>query len=822
MASHPRGTCSRALSWLEGLRTDVRHVLRALFKKPGYALAVILTLALGIGANAVVFALVTAVVLRPLPYPNAERLISLSQTNFEGRDSRVLQDVAYDEWRQMSRSAELSAAYAETQVVLGAGGRPDRVIGVSAMPAYFQLLGVRPLVGRLFSDGEAQSRARVVILSEQLWRARFNADSGIVGSSVTLDGAPWQVIGVLPAAFVKGRPERFWTPLRLAPVRLPPSTAAGEFIGYSVLARLRDGVPRDAVRLELATVLARLSDREDGGRPRPVVMSLHERRHGSTRRPLLLLFGAVGTLLLTACANIANLGLARAARREREFALRRALGASRSRIVRFVLVESLALSAAGAALGLALVRASLAWVVTISPGTIGDAAQMQSIGVNGMLVAFASAVAILTAVVFGIVPAVTASRAPLNRTLASGTAQSAGSARQSRLRRTLVTLELAVALVFLTGAGLVTKTFWRVATTDPGFRPERLVVANIALGDGYTNATARVFFDDLMMRLRHEPGVQSTSYSRGGPVAGTGGSISLTVEVGPRARGAPPRRPWGYTEVGVDTAYFKTMGAQLVAGRLIGPEDREGSQRVAVVTEEFVRLNLNGAPPIGRAFGGREGYTVIGVVKDITHEPHDGEIYPLIFVPLAQSGGDEFQRLRDLIVRTTGEPERLEATIRAAVESLDPALPPPTFTTMERALAEVVAPRMFTLVLLGAFAALALGLAVIGLFSVLAYLVAERTREIGVRMALGADARRVARMVLGEGLRLTLWGTLLGGALSLAAVRVLRAWVYEMSVYDAPTFAAVAALLCVVALGASWLPARWASRVDPVRALRAD
>jgi len=377
--------------------------------------------------------------------------------------------------------------------------------------------------------------------------------------------------------------------------------------------------------------------------------------------------------------------------------------------------------------------------------------------------------------------------------------------------------------VFLTGAGLVAKTFWRVASADPGFRPERLLIANIALGDRYTAATARVFFDELMARVQREPGVQSTAYSRGAPLAGTGGYIAIAVEERPGPGGAP-RHNWGYQEVRVDTAYLSTIGAQLVAGRLIEPGDRTGSERVAVVTEEFVRVNLNGAPPLGRSFGGRRGNTIVGVIKDIARPARDGKRYPLVFRPLAQrSEDDDFgQTHRDLTVRTTGEPERLEAAIRATIESMDSAQPPPTFTTMERALAEVVAPRKFTLVLLGAFAALALGMAVIGLFSVLVYLVAERTREIGVRLALGAGAGRVTRMVLGEGVRLTLIGTLIGAGSSIVAVRVLRAWMYEMSVYDAPTFIGVAVLLCVVALCASWLPARWASRVDPVLALRAD
>jgi len=342
----------------------------------------------------------------------------------------------------------------------------------------------------------------------------------------------------------------------------------------------------------------------------------------------------------------------------------------------------------------------------------------------------------------------------------------------------------------------------------------------------YSLATDAPFFDDLMPRVGREPGVQAMSYTRGAPHTGRF-LVEVSSTEGSRRPDALARRSLRWTEVYVDTAYLRTIGAQLVAGRFIGPEDRKGSQRVAVVTEEFVKLNLTGATPIGLQFGGRiDGVTIIGVIRDISHPTQDGRIFPLVFLPLTQPTsqywfpGDPVWRT--LIVRTTGEPAQLEAAVRAIVQSMDATLLPPEFTPMETSLAEVVAPRKFTLVLLGAFAGLALSLAVIGLYSVLAYLVAERTREFGVRLALGADAGRVTRMVLGQGLWLTLIGIAIGTSYSFAAVRVLRAWMYEMSVYDAPTFVAVAVLLGVVALLASWLPARRASRVDPVLALRTE
>ena len=581
-----------------------------------------------------------------------------------------------------------------------------------------------------------------------------------------------------------------------------------------MVARLRPEATFEGVRAEVATVMTRLVSQGYGfvGRT-PVVMTLHERRHGETRRPLLLLFGAVGVLLLTACANIANLALARASRREREFALRLALGASRWRIVRFVLIENLVLAVGGAMLGLLVVSASLGWFVRISPDAIRST---EAIQVNGTLVAYSFGMAILTALLFGLVPALTASRAAPNHTLASGTPHAAGSTRQSLVRHALVIGELAIALVFLTGTGLVAKTFWRVTSVDPGFRPEKLLAVNFELPEKrYTAATERALFDGLMSRVRRESGVVSVAYSFGAPMAG-GDWTNFVM-----AKAYPGDTKWSLrlSEASVDSSYFETIGARLVAGRFIGPGDQKGTQRVAVVTEDYVRRILKGASALGTRIGS-DGPTVVGVVKDIAREPSDEERYPLIFTALDQRRVKEMG-LR-ILVRTTSEPEQLQARITHALQALDPLLPSPTYKAMDRVLAEVVAPRRFVLILLVAFAALAGGLAVIGLYSVLAYLVAERTREIGIRIAIGADPGRVTRMVLEHGLRFTIAGIMLGAILSIGAVRVLRAWMYEMSVYDAPTFVAVAALLGIVALIASWLPARRASHVDPVLALRAD
>jgi putative ABC transport system permease protein len=824
------GDVWRLESFLGNLAFDVRHALRGLIHKPGYTIAVILTLALGIGANAVVFALVNAVVLRPLPYPDPDRIISISVRSRDGRDTRIMDDIYYVDWSPTTRTVLLQAAYGGEQGVFQTSNGPVRLTGISTAPAYFAIFGVRPLLGRLFDESEMKTGGpQAIVLSEPLWRERFGADSALIGGTVQLNGKPRTVIGILPAKFTEGREERFWIPHY---IKEPDRRPDAEWDGYGVVARLRPGVSFAAVEAEVAVTMARLE--QDGSRPNPgtpVVMTLHERRHGETRRPLLLLFGAVGVLLLTACANIANLALARAARREREFAVRLALGASRWRIIRFVLIENLALAAGGALVGLLLVRASLGWFVHVSPDAIRTT---ETIGVSGALVLYASVIAILTALLFGLVPAVTASRTAPNHTLASGTQQVAGSRRHSFARRALVIGELAIALVFLTGAGLVGKTFWQVMRVDPGFQADHVLIARMELGDRYTAATAEAFWATLIARIRQHPGVRSAALTQGAPM--TGGGSSISGEFRPQAGRSVARQ---YRHATVEPEYFETVEAELVAGRFLAPEDRKGAPLVAVVSEGYSAMWLDGASALGRTIrkyncrGNNDcdpyDVTIVGVVKEMVQEAavaeKEGKI-PLVFTPMAQIVHQhwmrkQFTRHASLLVRAN-ELAPIQALVRDEVKALDATQPEPSFSSMERALDERVAPRKFVLVLLVAFAALACSLAIIGLYSVLAYLVAEQTREFGIRIAVGAEPGRVTRMVLGHGLRFTIVGLVIGGAISIAAVRVLRSWMYEMSVYDAPTFTAVAVLLCLVALSASWLPARRASRVDPIMALRTD
>src|SRR5215468_8705661 len=625
-------------SFIDNLAADVRLAFRGLTRKPGYAIAVVLTLALGIGANAVMFALVNAVVLRPLPYPNAERLIYIQQINGE-RSVEPLTDLMYADWTALTKSTDLSAAYDETRAVLTLPDGAIRVTGLRATHSYFSVFGVRPMLGRLFDSTDGLPGApQVVLLSEPLWREGFAADSAAVGRSAEFDGIRLLVVGVLPRSFTVGRSEQYWVPLHIAPVRVTGPQESGEHIAYPVVARLRAGASAAAVQAEVKMVMTRLRSVWDGlaGRDsRPVVTSLHEQRYGDSRKPLLLLFGAVGALLLSACANIANLSLARAGRREREFAVRLALGASRWRIVRFVLIENLVLAAGGALLGLLLVTASLGWFVRVSPETIQS---VDAIGVDGALIGYMAVVAALTSLLFGLAPAFAASRTTINQTLSGGTAHVAGSRRHTLARRALVVGELAVALVFLTGAGLVARTFWRVTNVERGFKPERLVdVAFELQAKRYTDEKAMQFAEAVVERVRRQPGVQSVAYADASPTRSTrGAGVMVLGKVGNEWKEVSR-----YVPINAGPNYFETIGAELLQGRFFNADDRYGAQRVAIVSESYVRINLKGDSALGRNAGDpgdrRNPKFIVGVIKDIAGAPtEDKRNLAVVYTPLAQ------------------------------------------------------------------------------------------------------------------------------------------------------------------------------------------
>jgi len=805
----------RGLPVFESLIIDIRYAARALAAKPGYTTAVILTLALGIGANTAMFSIVNAVVLRPLPYPNSDRLVSIS-TSAKGEDHEVVDDVNYVAWRDNARSVTLSIAGGADGIFTTSGG-PQELSGMQVSTEYFSVYGVRPIMGRTFTaDEDRPGGPNAVILHENLWRKEFGADRSILGKTVTIDGSPHTVVGILPAWFTTSRHAQYWLPYRMRePEAAHPLTRTNPNVStfyYSVYGRLRDGATIETARAELATVMKRI----EGARSAdwrgftPVVMTLHDRRFGAKRKPLLLLLSAVSILLLIACANLANLSLARAAGREREMAVRLALGAGRWRLARALLCESTLLALGGASLGLLFAKASIGYVVHLSPQSVGG---IEGIRLDSTVLLFTLGVALLTGLAFGVAPAAAAARGDVQSVLASGGARSTHSGLQNTTRKLLVVAQLATALVLLTAAGLVTRTFLRVASIDPGFDPYRLAAVTIRLPRArYTSERAAPFYDQLLERVRGLPGVTSAAIVEGAPLEGMAFSFTTTDSAGTRSAMID------VIEAGSD--YFRTIGATILSGRGFDSTDRAEGERVIVLNEMLARRFFPKGDAVGRTIQFQGSTTrIIGVVKNVLQRGLEAAQSPVAYMPLAQT---EASTYATLMVRTAAPSVALQTPIMRIVQSLDAALAAPPVQPMTDVVAHEVAPRQFTFVLLGLFAVLAALLAVIGLYGVLAHLVAARTREIGIRVTLGADPRRVTRLVLGQGAALVVLGVVLGVAGSAMAVRSVKSLVYDMSVYDPWTFAAGASLLALVSLVAAYLPARRAARVDPIIALRAD
>jgi predicted permease len=660
-------------------------------------------------------------------------------------------------------------------------------------------------MGRVFTDDEARPGGpAVVLLDEQLWRTSFAADRGILGKTVVMDREPTVVIGIMPASFTGPSRSQFWSPLRL----WPPQENGSSY--YSVVARPRRDVSIDVVRAELAAIQRRLDPRlpQLARGFQPVVVTLHDRLYGNARRPLMLLFAAVGVLLLITCANLANLSLARATKRQREFALRLALGASGWRLVRYVLLESLLLSLGGAVLGVLLAASSIGYFVRISPSSV---ANVERIGIDETVLLFTLGVSAATSVLFGLVPALAAARSS-RTSLTSASSHMTASRRRRLVQRSMVVVELATALVLVVGAGLVARTFRAVASIPAGYDPEHVLVADVDLPwDRYTDTTARRFMEQLLARVRLEPGVQSAAMADALPLGRMRRSVTVTTN---------GRSTLTYAVVAVTPGYFATLGTRIIEGRPIEQTDRADAATTAVVSATLARLLSSDRSAVGQRLGlGPEAPTIVGVAEDVRHWELEAVSPPLAFVQLSAS--DNWRSMA-LAVRSQGPTAPLIRAITRDIREIDSAQPPPRFRMMEDIVAEARAPRKFLFVLMGIFAGLAGTLAVIGLYGVLSYLVAERTKEIGIRAALGADAAKVIRLMLGQGMALAAIGIAAGLGVAAVAVRPLEKVMYGISVYDALTLASAVALLGLASFAATYLPARRASRVDPVIALRVD
>jgi putative ABC transport system permease protein len=812
---------------MDRLLHDVRYAARMLAKSPAFTAVAVLTLGLGIGANAAIFSVVNAVLLRPLPFPEPERLVAV-WTPQPKRSSAIRGSSSYPDFadfRDQSTSFEALAAFRQRGYTLSTRNGAERVAGGRVSWSLLSVLGVAPPLGRDFTaEDDRLGGPRVALLAHGLWQRRFAADPGIIGASITLDGEPHIVLGVLPAGF------RFDFDLNTAELFTPLTLDGKDAIEergqhyLRIVGRLKPGTTSEQARAELAAVAARLEQaypRSNTGRTASVV-PLHQEVVGDVRRGLLVLLGAVALVLLVSSANVANLLLVRATEREREVAVRSALGASRGRLGRQFLTESVLLALLGGGLGLLFAFWGVAALVALAPADLPRAAD---IGVDGRVLGATLGVSLLTGLLFGSVPSLRGSRVRLAEALSEGGRGSAGPGRQ-RVRNALIVTEVALAVVLLVGAGLLLRSLGRLLDVDPGFRSEGVLTANLRLPDARYEKPEQVMavYDRLLPRLASLPGV--TAAGAGMPLH-FGGDIWVTGFVR-RDRPEPPPGDRQHAHYkAVTPGYLEALGIPLVAGRLIADADRRGAPRVVVVSRALAHRLYPDEDPVGRpvAFGvgfddADEDVTwrIVGVVGDTAVSSLDVEPPPQFYVPLFQQPWG----YPSLVLRTAGNPRPLIEAVRREVQAIDSELPVFEAHTLGELTAASVAQRRFQTRLLAAFAAVGLLLAAVGLYGVMAVSVGQRTREIGIRIALGAERRGVIRLVMGQGLGLVLLGMALGLAGAAAFSRVLAGLLFRVGATDPVTFAVVPALLAATALAASYLPARRATRVDPLVALRCE
>ncbi len=799
---------------------DLRYGSRMLWKNKGFTAVAVIALALGIGANSAIFSVVNTVLLRPLPYKDADRLVIVWEDNTKlGFPNDTPAVANYIDWRNQSTVFEGMAALADLSINLTGAGEPERFDGKRVSANFFSLLGVEPLLGRGFLPEEDVPGANhVVVLSHGLWQRRFGSDKGLVGKSITLNGEGYTVVGVMPPGFkFMNEDVGMWVPIAFTPQQ---ATNRGSHY-LQVVARLKPGVTVEGAQAEMSTIATRLQQQypEQNTDLGASVVPLHEEVVGKIKPALIVLLGAVGFVLLVACANVANLLLARAAVRQKEIALRTALGASRLRLVRQFLTESLLLAALGGVVGTLLSIWGVSLLKNFIPENIS---QVKAITVDARVLGFTALVTLLTGLVFGLAPALQASRFNLNETLKEGGRDNAQTRGGNRVRNVLVVLEVAVSLVLLVGAGLLINSFMRLRSVDPGFRADNLLTMSVVLPQQKYPDHARrtAFYTDMIRRVEGLTGVRSAGVTNWIPLVQQGDSIGVSIEGQP----APTGKPHIVVTRVVSPHYFGTMGIQLVEGRVFEEgRDRVDSPCVVVVGEAVARKYWPGQSPIGKRIApGRvesedDWCQVVGLVKDVKQMDLAAEPKPQIYFTYEQAS---FFAPRHLVVRTEGDPLALAATVRKTVWDVDREQPVSDINTMEGVLSDSIARQRFTTLLLGVFAGVALVLAAVGIYGVMSYSMAQRTREIGIRMALGAQKRHVLNLAVGQGLRLVAVGVALGLAVAFALTRLMSSLLYGVSATDPATLVIISLFLVAVALFASYIPARRAAKVDPLIALR--
>jgi putative ABC transport system permease protein len=817
--SVPRPSRERRGPVIDVLR-DYRYAGRLLLRQRGFALVAIVTLALGIGATTSVFTVVNGILIRPLPYGDPDRLVVLLNGR-AGRLSPWFSPLNYVDLTQQAGAFGSSSFFEPTNVNLTGDGTPERIEIADVSPEFFDTLGIRFVHGRGFVSADAAAgMASGVVIGDGLWKRRYGGSPALVGSAIRIDGRPYTVLGVAPPGVALPRRAELWRPTVFTPGELAPTARGAQYV--SAVARLGGGVSVEQANTALAAVARRLADQfPKSNKDRlAAAVPLLERITGGVKRPLLLLFGAVGLVLLIACVNVANLLLARTQSRAREIAVRAALGAGRRRIVQQVAAESLLLAALGGLAGLGVAYGCTRALVALAPPSIP---RLSDVVMDMRVLAFTLATAALTGALFGLAPAVSASGAAMTRFVASAGRGIAGSGH--RTRRVLVVAETGLAVMLLAGAGLLVRSYVRLNQVNPGFDPQQVLTFNISLPDAsYPDLPQiRQFAADLTDRLSHQPGVDAAAGVFGLPLDPEFSASSSFVRDG-EVEG--PDSPSAGMRI-VTPGYFRAMRIPVKAGRVFDRRDSEAGPEVVVVNEQLASRYFPGENPVGRRIrlgvrlvrGVASGFkTIVGVVGDVKYGGLDTTAPPEVYLPHAQHPVDGLT----FVVRTERDPTAFVGTARASVAALDPELPLAQVQPMTDRISQTVAERRFTMLLLAVFGAFAVALAGIGVYGVLSYIVNQRTQEVGVRIAMGASPRDVIRLFVGEGVALASIGLACGLAAAWAAGRAIATMLFEVKTWDPATFGAVAAVLAVVALTAAYVPARRAALLDPTSALRVE
>ena len=812
---------------LESFAADVRYALRTMRKNPGFTAVVILTLALGIGSNVAIFSVVNAVLLQPLPYKNADRLVTIwGENKPRGFDLDLISYQDFLDLRAQNRVFEKMGASTDNMYTLTGAGDPAALIGYEFSPDYWETLGVPAYIGRTFSpDEDENSKARVAVLNYKLWAMRFGGDRGILGRSITLDGEPYTVIGVMPPSFGYPPDVQVWTPLSADPQTLKDRSVRW----LRVTARMKPGVTMEQATTEVQTIAARLRDAypKTNKDQEAKLIGLREMIAGDVRPALIVLLCSVGFVLLIACANIANLMLSRGTARQREIAVRTTLGATRARMVRQFLTESVVFSLLGGAIGLVLAYRGASALVAMFPPTIANLSipRIQSIPIDGWVIGFAVLASLGTGLLFGLAPAMQSSRMNLGETLKESGRTESGGAQGRRFRNALTVAEVALSLMLLAAAGLMVQSFLKLVRTDPGFRSDHVLTMRIFLpSNKYQKSEQQLAFERAALeRIRAVPGVESAGTVTFLPLSGWWGTRDVTPAGQPAdPSGKVPRAVWD----SADPDYFTAMKIPLIRGRYFNAQDNDSNEPVTILSANAARAVFGDEEPVGKLVnvqGLDKPRRVVGIV---------GDVYQL-GVGVRQPGADQAVKseiympeeqlptfLMCLAIRTAGEPVGVAKDVQEAIWNVDRSQAISYVESMDQLMSETVALQRASMILLAVFAGLALLLASIGIYGVISYSTARRTREIGIRMALGAARKDVLRLVIGEGLVLTLVGLAIGLAGALALTRFLKSLLFGVAANDPATFAAVSVVLVCVGIAACLIPAMRAMRVDPMVALR--